>query len=118
MKEQLELFLVISAALGVLYGVAKMIFNWQLKAKQTTKNEASLGEISNTLNSIKLNVQKVERDGQENITLTKGLLGSVDRMKDTLEKHKIQQVRIIDKLKQHEREIKSLRDTQRIKPLE
>jgi len=45
MKEQLELFLIISAALGVLYGVAKMIFNWQLKAKQTTKNEVVLGEI-------------------------------------------------------------------------
>jgi len=39
-------------------------------------------------------------------------------MKDTLAKHKIQQVRIIDKLKQHELEIKSLKDTQRIKPLE
>ena len=118
MKEQLELFLVISAALGVLYGVAKMIFNWQLKAKQTTKNEASLGEISNTLNSIKLNIQKVERDGQENITLTKGLLGSVDRMKESLANNRVEQAKIKVVLRQHSRELRSLRDTQRIKPID
>jgi len=39
-------------------------------------------------------------------------------MKETLAKHRIQQVRIIDRLKQHELDIKSLKDLKRIKPLE
>lgn len=129
MKEQLELFLIIASALGVVYAAAKVIITLQLKSKQASidkdKNEDVLVSIDKKLEALStdigdqtLKIQKVERDGLENITLTKGLLGSVDRMKASLVRHKVEQAKIKVVLQQHAQEIRSLRDTQRIKPLE
>ena len=126
MKEQLELFLIIAAALGVLYGAAKVIITLQLRSKQASvdkaKNEDVLERIDKKLEVLGTDVnlqtqkiQKVERDGLENITLTKGLLGSVDRMKESLIRHKVEQAKIKVVLRQHEEELKSLRDTQKFK---
>lgn len=129
MKEQLELFLIIASALGVVYAAAKVIITLQLKSKQASidksKNEGVLVSIDKKLEALStdisdqtLKIQKVERDGLENITLTKGLLGSVDRMKEALANNRVEQAKIKVVLRQHSRELRSLRDTQRIKPLE
>lgn len=127
MKDQLELFLIIASALGVVYAAAKVIITLQLKSKQASidksKNEDVLEKIDKKLDILGTDVnlqtqkiQKVERDGLENITLTKGLLGSVDRMKESLIRHKVEQAKIKVVLRQHEEELKSLRDTQKFKP--
>lgn len=129
MKEQLELFLIIASALGVVYAAAKVIITLQLKSKQASidksKNEGVLVSIDKKLEALStdisdqtLKIQKVERDGLENITLTKGLLGSVDRMKEALANNRVEQAKIKVVLRQHSRELRSLRDTQRIKSLE
>lgn len=126
MKDQLELFLIIASALGVVYTAAKVIITLQLRSKQASvdkaKNEDVLERIDKKLEVLGTDVnlqtqkiQKVERDGLENITLTKGLLGSVDRMKESLIRHKVEQAKIKVVLRQHEEELKSLRDTQKFK---
>jgi len=129
MKEQLELFLIIASAVGIVYTAAKVIVTLQLKSKQVSsdkeENKQVVHEVNRKLETIStdlnLHTQKmlrIERDGQENITLTKGLLGSVDRMKESLANNRVEQAKIKVVLRQHSRELRSLRDTQRIKPLE
>lgn len=129
MKEQLELFLIIASAVGIVYTAAKVIVTFQLKSKQVSsdkeENKQVVHEVNRKLETIStdlnLHTQKmlrIERDGQENITLTKGLLGSVDRMKESLANNRVEQAKIKVVLRQHSRELRSLRDTQRIKPLE
>lgn len=129
MKEQLELFLIIASAVGIVYTAAKVIVTLQLKSKQVSsdkeENKQVVHEVNKKLETISTDLNlhtqkmlKIERDGQENITLTKGLLGSVDRMKESLANNRVEQAKIKVVLRQHSRELRSLRDTQRIKPLE
>ena len=129
MKEQLELFLIIASAVGIVYTAAKVIVTLQLKSKQVSsdkeENKQVVHEVNRKLETISTDLNlhtqkmlKIERDGQENITLTKGLLGSVDRMKESLANNRVEQAKIKVVLRQHSRELRSLRDTQRIKPLE
>lgn len=127
MKEQLELFLIIASAVGIVYTAAKVIVTLQLKSKQVSsdkeENKQVVHEVNKKLETISTDLNlhtqkmlKIERDGLENITLTKGLLGSVDRMKESLIRHKVEQAKIKVVLRQHEEELKSLRDTQKFKP--
>lgn len=129
MKEQLELFLIVASAVGIVYTAAKVIVTLQLKSKQVSsdkeENKQVVHEVNKKLETISTDLNlhtqkmlKIERDGQENITLTKGLLGSVDRMKESLANNRVEQAKIKVVLRQHSRELRSLRDTQRIKPLE
>lgn len=129
MTEQLTLFLQLSAVLAILYGAARTIILLQVKVRQASldKNKSDdvleridkkLEVLGTDVNNQTQKIQKVERDGQENITLTKGLLGSVDRMKESLANNRVEQAKIKVVLRQHSRELRSLRDTQRIKPLE
>jgi len=129
MKEQLELFLIIASAVGIVYTAAKVIVTLQLKSKQVSsdkeENKQVVHEVNRKLETISTDLNlhtqkmlKIERDGQENITLTKGLLGSVDRMKESLANNRVEQAKIKVVLRQHSRELRSLRDTQRIKSLE
>jgi len=129
MKEQLELFLIIASAVGIVYTAAKVIVTLQLKSKQVSsdkeENKQVVHEVNKKLETISTDLNlhtqkmlKIERDGQENITLTKGLLGSVDRMKESLANNRVEQAKIKVVLRQHSRELRSLRDTQRIKSLE
>lgn len=129
MKEQLELFLIIASAVGIVYTAAKVIVTLQLKNKQVSsdkeENKQVVHEVNKKLETISTDLNlhtqkmlKIERDGQENITLTKGLLGSVDRMKESLANNRVEQAKIKVVLRQHSRELRSLRDTQRIKSLE
>lgn len=129
MKEQLELFLIFASALGVIYAIAKVIITLQLKSKQSSIKEAKTDDVleridkklevlGTDVNLQTQKIQKVERDGLENITLTKGLLGSIDRMKNSLAKNTLEQAIIKERLRRHEKEIRSLRDTQKIKPVD
>lgn len=129
MKEQLELFLIVASAVGIVYTAAKVIVTLQLKSKQVSsdkeENKQVVHEVNKKLETISTDLNlhtqkmlKIERDGQENITLTKGLLGSVDRMKESLANNRVEQAKIKVVLRQHSRELRSLRDTQRIKPID
>lgn len=124
MTEQLALFLQVAAVLGIIYGAARTIILLQVKAKQSSidkernddvlvRIDKKLEVLSTDVNHQTQKIQKVEQDGIKNISLTEGLLGSVDRMKDALAKNQIEQAVIKERLSRHEEEIKSLKDTQR-----
>jgi uncharacterized membrane protein YhiD involved in acid resistance len=119
LKEYVELLLSIIAVLVFLYGLAKVVVTLQFKSRQNSKETAShdeiltsinekLEQIGSDINHHTLKLQNVERDGIENIRLTRALHERVDKVDKVLKYHRIKQVRL-------EETIKSLKLSQRFK---
>ncbi len=113
-----NLITVITGIIGILSLFAAIIANWIRTGKTTADNKKSLADVTGTIQILANDVQETKFDTKEGNRLLTALHGRLDRVEQVNSKLRVNQIRLDERVKFLHSEFKSLKDTQKIRPVE